>query len=373
MTRGEADVVSSDNAEFDVVQETAHPHRQRDHDLGYGPAGHERQGRARSARRHRSPYRQRRGCAGRERAQGQSPLHRPQGRAYAAHVTRRAAAVNGRIFGASLPGRSQAAGRTESGEDNTSSPDPKAVHSRSRPIRPRRSKSKPTSSTSNDAAKVAIFQGNVNATQGGFTISSAELHAFYKGGSGLADVTRSEIDHSGPSKTGGRHRADADRGEEERRRHVQGRADGVRRLGRVRRQVEQGHGRRRRRGDPGPEHGPRHAARDRYDERREQDRHGPRERPSRSQPAAAGRRKRLRPAMPRRIAPGGRARSSSRSSSRRDKPARVRPRRRKHLRPRRTPGGPHRMDGRRSRIPMPPPQPEIDMTPVDRLEYARVA
>ncbi len=53
----------------------------------------------------------------------------------------------------------------------------------------------------NDTAKVAVFQGNVAATQGEFTISSSELYAYYKGGAGLADVTRSEVDHSsGQSK-----------------------------------------------------------------------------------------------------------------------------------------------------------------------------
>jgi lipopolysaccharide transport protein LptA/LPS export ABC transporter protein LptC len=41
----------------------------------------------------------------------------------------------------------------------------------------------------NDTAKVAVFEGSVNAVQGEFTISSSELHAFYKGGSGLAEVT----------------------------------------------------------------------------------------------------------------------------------------------------------------------------------------
>lgn len=43
----------------------------------------------------------------------------------------------------------------------------------------------------NDAAKVAIFRGNVKADQGGIIISSSELHAYYKGEAGLADVTAS--------------------------------------------------------------------------------------------------------------------------------------------------------------------------------------
>jgi lipopolysaccharide transport protein LptA len=55
----------------------------------------------------------------------------------------------------------------------------------------------------NDGAKVAIFEGNVQATQGEFTINSSELHAFYKGGSGLADVTRSEADRTGQGKQEG--------------------------------------------------------------------------------------------------------------------------------------------------------------------------
>ena len=42
----------------------------------------------------------------------------------------------------------------------------------------------------NDTAKVAIFRGTVRADQGGFIINSSELHAFYKGEAGLADVTR---------------------------------------------------------------------------------------------------------------------------------------------------------------------------------------
>lgn len=42
----------------------------------------------------------------------------------------------------------------------------------------------------NDAAKVAIFRGNVTADQGGFIINCAELNAYYKGEAGLADVTR---------------------------------------------------------------------------------------------------------------------------------------------------------------------------------------
>jgi lipopolysaccharide transport protein LptA len=47
-----------------------------------------------------------------------------------------------------------------------------------------------------DAQKVAVFKGNVSASQGDFTISSAELHAYYKGGSGLADFTQPGADTS---------------------------------------------------------------------------------------------------------------------------------------------------------------------------------
>jgi lipopolysaccharide transport protein LptA len=42
----------------------------------------------------------------------------------------------------------------------------------------------------NDAAKVAVFRGNVTADQGGFIINCAELHAYYQGEAGLADVTK---------------------------------------------------------------------------------------------------------------------------------------------------------------------------------------
>lgn len=42
----------------------------------------------------------------------------------------------------------------------------------------------------NDTAKVAIFRGSVTADQGGFVINCAELHAYYKGEAGLADVTK---------------------------------------------------------------------------------------------------------------------------------------------------------------------------------------
>lgn len=52
----------------------------------------------------------------------------------------------------------------------------------------------------NDTAKVAVFEGNVNAVQGEFTISSSELHAFYKGGSGLAEVTSSGARPEGQAK-----------------------------------------------------------------------------------------------------------------------------------------------------------------------------
>jgi lipopolysaccharide transport protein LptA len=40
-----------------------------------------------------------------------------------------------------------------------------------------------------DASKTAIFRGSVVSTQGNFRMESAELHAFYTGGGGLADVS----------------------------------------------------------------------------------------------------------------------------------------------------------------------------------------
>jgi lipopolysaccharide transport protein LptA/LPS export ABC transporter protein LptC len=52
----------------------------------------------------------------------------------------------------------------------------------------------------NDTAKVAIFRGNVRADQGGFIINSAELHAFYKGEAGLADVTRTASEDASQGK-----------------------------------------------------------------------------------------------------------------------------------------------------------------------------
>ena len=69
-----------------------------------------------------------------------------------------------------------------------------------------------------------IFHGNVTADQGGFTISCAELNAYYKGEAGLADVTRT-AEQSLPARrlqTG----ADADRSQEERGRHIERRANG---------------------------------------------------------------------------------------------------------------------------------------------------
>ena len=51
-----------------------------------------------------------------------------------------------------------------------------------------------------DAAKVAVFRGDVHALQGGFGIKSAELYAYYEGGGGLADVTSSASSPSDPAK-----------------------------------------------------------------------------------------------------------------------------------------------------------------------------
>jgi lipopolysaccharide transport protein LptA len=51
-----------------------------------------------------------------------------------------------------------------------------------------------------DTKKAAVFSGEVNAVQGDFTIRSAELHAFYKGGAGLADVTRLDTPPGGAAK-----------------------------------------------------------------------------------------------------------------------------------------------------------------------------
>jgi lipopolysaccharide transport protein LptA/LPS export ABC transporter protein LptC len=41
-----------------------------------------------------------------------------------------------------------------------------------------------------DSTKVAIFRGDVRAIQGGFAIASAELHAFYRGDASLADTAQ---------------------------------------------------------------------------------------------------------------------------------------------------------------------------------------
>ena len=41
-----------------------------------------------------------------------------------------------------------------------------------------------------DSAKVAIFRGTVRAAQGGFVVTSAELHAFYRGDASLADTAK---------------------------------------------------------------------------------------------------------------------------------------------------------------------------------------
>ncbi len=42
-----------------------------------------------------------------------------------------------------------------------------------------------------DNTKVAVFRGGVRAVQGGFVVTSAELHAFYQGDASLADATQS--------------------------------------------------------------------------------------------------------------------------------------------------------------------------------------
>jgi len=49
----------------------------------------------------------------------------------------------------------------------------------------------------NDKAKVAVFRGEVRAAQGDFVIKSAELHAFYKGEAGLAGATAAAPSSSG--------------------------------------------------------------------------------------------------------------------------------------------------------------------------------
>jgi lipopolysaccharide export system protein LptA len=52
-----------------------------------------------------------------------------------------------------------------------------------------------------DNAKVAVFRGDVHATQGDFEIKSAELNAFYSGDASLADVGRPVPGTAKPSAT----------------------------------------------------------------------------------------------------------------------------------------------------------------------------
>lgn len=51
-----------------------------------------------------------------------------------------------------------------------------------------------------DNAKVATFRGDVHAVQGDFNIKSAELYAYYEGGSGLADMAGSVTPKDGAAK-----------------------------------------------------------------------------------------------------------------------------------------------------------------------------
>jgi lipopolysaccharide transport protein LptA/LPS export ABC transporter protein LptC len=51
-----------------------------------------------------------------------------------------------------------------------------------------------------ERSQVAVFRGDVHAKQGDFKIVSAELHAFYRGGAGLADVTGGKKNGKGKSK-----------------------------------------------------------------------------------------------------------------------------------------------------------------------------
>jgi lipopolysaccharide export system protein LptA len=198
MTRGEADVVSSDNAEFYVMQETAlltgHVIMISGTDRRVTSEKVELDQRADTALltgnvevvQGRNELKGNRLFI--DRKAGQTQLTSPG-----------EGGVNGRIFarlyqGAAKQGAAPKAAKTTQAAGSEGGPfsfktDPTA------PV-----EVEADQLNVNDATKVAIFQGNVNATQGGFTISSAELHAFYKGGSGLADVTRSEIDRSGQSK-----------------------------------------------------------------------------------------------------------------------------------------------------------------------------
>lgn len=54
----------------------------------------------------------------------------------------------------------------------------------------------------NDAAHTAVFRGDVKAAQGDFVIKAAELHASYTGSAGLADVTKPAEPANGQAKTG---------------------------------------------------------------------------------------------------------------------------------------------------------------------------
>jgi LPS export ABC transporter protein LptC len=191
MTRGEADVVSSDNAEFYVMQETA---------LLTGNVIM-LSGTDRRVTSNKVELDQRADTAlltgNVEVVQGKNEL-----KGNRLFIDRKAGhtqltspgenGVNGRIFARLYQGAAKQSASKEAKKTQVTGNEGGPFSFKSDPTAPVEVEADQLNV--NDAAKVAVFQGNVNATQGGFTISSAELHAFYKGGSGLADVTRSEIE-----------------------------------------------------------------------------------------------------------------------------------------------------------------------------------
>ncbi len=116
-----------------------------------------------------------------------------------------------------------------------------------------------------DHAKEAVYKGDVHAKQGEFQIRTIEMHALYTGQAGLA-----EQKDAVPAQQQGA-QLDAHRGARQSHRHVQGRTQRHRRLGQLRRQVQQSHRRWRCGPDAREEHRARQPAADRHGHRRKRD------------------------------------------------------------------------------------------------------
>ncbi len=121
----------------------------------------------------------------------------------------------------------------------------------------------------NDQRKAAVFVGDVLAVQGGFTLRTAEMTAFYTGEAGLGGGDATPARGRSHKR---RRRAAAHRGAQGGHRKIPGRADGDRRLGQLRYQTQRRRRRWRRRPDAGTERDPRIAAQHRHDDRQEHDR-----------------------------------------------------------------------------------------------------